>query len=553
MSGKPQDSSARPDQNEPSTPATRLGSLLEALWILLLVAPAATTASVTRIFDSNQSALFIVSCWLVVATRLLFVRSSFFVATLPIVAAGVLCMGADFLRGADPLALVLQWRTYSRVDVAGAVRPYIGLALCGCAALAALSWACWRTSRSIATRRPVQLGLFAGTVVLAVAVPGTTWLRAWPVDGILVVASAITNSRLMAQYLFPASSTIDPRNPNATWKASRVAGAPNAETVVFIVGETIRNDYLKECHGPERVRAVASGALVACDVTSGSDTTDTSVPLMVSRELPGHAVRVSDDATFLRAFQETGFETWWISAQAPSIAWADARRSVFPDHKGFDTDVLLPPLATALAGPAALKALVLHANNAHDPYCARYDQARAPYPASCVDVSVAPSRDNLRDVRLNYANAVDSSIGFVNDVIAQLEHRPEPAFLVFSPDHAENLLDDSREIWGHARRDPTQWDTHVPAIFWANDAWRATHAVEWAHLRSQIDAPLMHVDLVPTLLSAAGIRYEERRTLPVDLLTQAVPPRGRVVQHALNATVPWQTLVDEARAASSPP
>ena len=472
--------------------------------------------------------------------------------TLPFAVAGVLCMGADFLRGADPLALVLQWRTFSQVDVAGALRPYIGLALCGCAALAALCWACWRTSRSVATRRSVQLAILAGTVALAIAVPGTTWLRAWPVDGILVVASAVTNSRVMAQYLFPASSTVDPRNPNATWKASRVAGASAAETVVFIVGETIRNDYLKECHGPARVRAAAPGALVACDVTSGSDTTDTSVPLMVSREMPGHAVRVSDDATFLRALQETGFETWWISAQAPSIAWPDAQRPVFPARMGLDTDLLLPPLAAALAGPAALKAVVLHANNAHDPYCVRYDQSRSPYPASCLDLGVASSRDNLRDVRMNYANAVDASIGFVNDVIAQLEHRPEPAFLVFSPDHGENLLDDRRGIWGHARRAPTRWDTHVPAVFWANDAWRAAHAVEWAHLRSQIDAPLMHVDLVPTLLSAAGVRYEERRTLPVDLLTHTVPPRGRVVQHALAATVAWQALVDEAGAAGSP-
>ena len=42
------------------------------------------------------------------------------------------------------------------------------------------------------------------------------------------------------------------------------------------------------------------------------------------------------------------------------------------------------------------------------------------------------------------------------------------------------------------------------------------------------------------------------RTLPVDLLAQTVPARRRVVQLSLDATIAWDTLVDEARAAGPP-
>jgi glucan phosphoethanolaminetransferase (alkaline phosphatase superfamily) len=170
-----------------------------------------------------------------------------------------------------------------------------------------------------------------------------------------------------------------------------------------------------------------------------------------------------------------------------------------------------------------------------------------------MDLGMEPSPANLAALRDNYANAVDASVGFVNDVIAALDRQSQPAFLVFTPDHAENLLDDGRVIWGHSRRRPTQWDTHVPAIFWANAAWRDAHAAQWARLRSQVRAPLMHADLVPTLLDAAGVRYDEPRTLPVDLLARDVPPRTRIVQRRLDATIPWQTLVDEARAAGPRP
>ncbi|MBW8757152.1 MAG: sulfatase-like hydrolase/transferase [Burkholderiales bacterium] len=535
-------------------PATRLlALLLEVAWIVLLVLPGATSGSASRAFDADENALFLVSCWLVVAARLLFPRRAFFLATLPAMLFGAVYMAVDFLRGADLLALLLQWRTFSAVDVGGAVRPYVWIALAGTGALAVFAWACWRVVPGRATDFRTRVAVFALTAGAAVAVPPTTWLRAWPVNGVLVLATTVSNSRVMAQYLFPDSSTVNPRNPAARWNATRVPGAPASETVVLVIGETIRDDFLRECGGPTHVRPVAPGALVACDVTAGADGTDMSVPLLVSRELPGHRVRASDDATVVHALQEAGFEGHWISAQALPIAWPDAEHTVFAGQLGADAALLLPPLRAVLARPAPLKAVVLHANNAHDPYCVRYDPARAPYPAACMDLGMEPSPANLTALRDNYANAVDASVGFVNDVVAALDGQPQPAFLIYSPDHAENLLDDGRVIWGHSRRHPTQWDTHVPAIFWANAAWRDTHAAQWARLQSQAHAPLMHADLVPTLLDAAGVRYDEPRTLPVDLLARPVPARTRIVQRMLDAVIPWQTLVDEARAAGPRP
>jgi glucan phosphoethanolaminetransferase (alkaline phosphatase superfamily) len=115
---------------------------------------------------------------------------------------------------------------------------------------------------------------------------------------------------------------------------------------------------------------------------------------------------------------------------------------VIPGQRALDTNLLLPPLRAALARPAPLKAIVLRANNAHDPYCARCDPAHAPYPSTCMDLGMEPSRANLAAVRDNYANAVDASIGFVDEVFATLDRQPQPAFLVYSPDHGENLLDD---------------------------------------------------------------------------------------------------------------
>ena len=151
----------------------------------------------------------------------------------------------------------------------------------------------------------------------------------------------------------------------------------------------------------------------------------------------------------------------------------------------------------------------------------------------CERLRGAPDADNIDDVRRDYANAVDASVGFINRVIEELGKRPEPVFFVFSPDHGENLLDDGRGIFTHAMRRPSRWDSQVPAIFWANAAWRERHPAQWRRLESRCHAPLMHADLVPTFLDAAGVRYdeEEPRTEVVDLLTRPVPARRRVVQY----------------------
>ena len=528
--------------------------VLEVLWTMLLVLPAVLTTSAMRVFDEDPGLLLAVSCWVVLGTRLLFPRRAYFFATLPVALLGVACTGAELLRGVDLLALVGRWHTFSALEIAGAARPYAWATLATCIVLGALAFGCYRLVPEHTRPRAVAWGVVAATALLATAVPRTVWLRIWPLDGILLVGATASGSNVMTQYLFPELSSVDPRAPGSRWGASRVPGAPPEETVVLLIGETIRPDYLRECGGPARVRPLSSGARVACDVTSGSDGTSESVPLLVSREMPGHRVRVSTDATFVHALQEAGFEGHWISAQPRSVAWPDATYQVFQPERGRDADLLLPPLATALARPAPLKAIVLHANNAHYPYCSRYDSAQAPYRVDCSGGIDAVTRDNLAQARANYANAVDASVGLLDDVIDALSHQPQPTFLVYAPDHGENLLDDGRVLWNHALRHPTRWDARVPVVFWANDAWRAGHAAQWARLESQLGAPLMHADLVPTLLDAAGVRYDEPRQEPVDLLASTVPAqRHRMVQQALDNAVDWTTLESEARAAGPGP
>ncbi|HEY8974454.1 MAG TPA: sulfatase-like hydrolase/transferase [Burkholderiaceae bacterium] len=542
-----------PTSSPPTAPATpprtlraRLVDLLALLWMVLLILPAASSTSSTAPWDIDPWMLFGLSCWLIVAARLVLPGRWFFPLTLPVALLGVACMGADFLRHADLLDLGTQWRTFSAQEVRTVLEPYALATALALAVLAAWCVACARAPDQRRGGRRLLAAVAVVTAALAVMVPGVSWVRAWPLNGVLVAASALAHSDRLLARLQPALSRDDPRDPHATWHG-RATNTAARQTLVFIVGESVRADYLRECGGPDKVRAVAADALVACDVTSGSDATHTSVPLLISRDMPGRPYRVSADATFLRAFEEAGFETHWIGDQGKSLAWPDAQFQAYPEYRTSDEAALGPPLAQALARPAPRKALVLHAYNAHDGYCGRFDPATAPYKVDCARLNAVTGPADAAALRLGYADAIDASIGWIDGVIDTLRREPGEAFLLFTPDHGENLYDDSRQLYEHALRTPTRWDTHVPAIFWANAAWRQAHPRQWANLQAQVREPLMHADMVPTFLAAGGVRYDDARPLAIDLLDARVPRRTRTIERGLGRVVDWDTLVREAR------
>ena len=519
-------------------------SLLRLLWLVTLILPAVTSNSTTEDWDLDTNLLFGVSCWLVVAARLVLPARWFFPASLPIALAGVSCMGADFLRHVDLLELAIQWRTFTLAEMRFSLLPYAGALVMTTLVLGAWCLACSRGPDPRRFVRAIPVGVGLVTLLLACVVPQMTWMRAWPTNFMLVVETAVWPSNALVSALRPAA-TIDPRDPKATWHG-RSTRSTSRMTFVFIVGESVRADFLRECHGPERVRAVSDGAVVACDVTSGADATHSSVPLLVSRDMPGRPYRVSPDATFERAFQEAGFETHWISVQDRTVAWPDAQFQQYPMYFHSDEAALGPLLAKALERPALRKAIVLHAYNAHAPYCSGFDVASAPYAVDCKRLE-GPSRAADRDVmRVAYADAVDASVRYIDGVIDSLRDEPGEVFLLYTPDHGDNLYDDARLLYGHALRNPTRWDVGVPAIFWANGTWRAAHPQQWANLTAQSIAPLMHADMVPTFLSAAGITYDEPRKQAIDLLDATVPLRKRTIQRAPGLSTDWDTLVREA-------
>ena len=522
-------------------------ALLHCSWILGLWLPVAYALPETFDLSASPLYLYTVSLTEILLLRLLIPGRFFFIFTWPILLFGFARATASFLRGVNLIELSAQIPIYSRLEILDALRPYVVISIIGIFITGLWSFACYSLVQHNKLSRVNFLIAILGLLIIVKTTPETIISRAWPSDLAIISTSMVLGKSLtkdgeISNYL--ASNS--PRNHKTIWKVvNKPEYLGNQQTLIFIIGESIRSDFLKECNGPEKVRAVSDGALVACDVTAGSDSTYYSVPLLVSRELPGHVQRVSTDSTFAAALTEVGFDSYWISGQFPGIAWPDTNHLFF-EWSNVDKN-LLPQVSRSIGGKRLRKVIVLHANNAHSPYCSRYDQLHAPYPISCKNLNGVPDQESLSLYKQSYANAVDASIGFVNQVIDLSRSAQGEVFVLFTPDHGEGFLDDSRQLYGHALTHPTRWDTHVPAIFWANDAWKQAHASKWLHLKSQIHAQLMHADMVPTFMAAAGVGYDDPRgSEVVNLLETPVPARRRVIQISPGVATDWQTLVNEA-------
>jgi glucan phosphoethanolaminetransferase (alkaline phosphatase superfamily) len=520
---------------------------LHVVWLTGLMLPAAITVSMARDWTLSPMAVAAATAIELGVLRLLLPQALFFPFTWPLLALGCARVAAQSGRGVNLLDLILQWRSFTKREITDALAPYAASIACVVLLTGMLCLACCRCARpDPAWRTRFLLGLFASLLFVKLT-PLAVIGRAWPSDLLLATAAAADPSSELRFDLYPNEAVgTSPRKLHVTWQAADRRSTAARATIVLVIGESIRSDGLKECGGPSRVWPVVPDALVACDVTAGADSTFHSVPLLISRDWPGHARRVTEDTTFQHALAEVGFESYWLSVQTQLVAWPDAHHQ-FYDEGRRDED-LMPHLSLALQANHPRKSIVLHAYSAHSPYCRRYQPDRAPYRVDCGALRGVPDAATLNDHKLAYANAVDESMRFVSSVIDGLRGAPGEVFVVFTSDHGENLRDDRRRLVGHELTHPTVWDIRVPAVFWANEGWKKTHARQWETLRAQVGKPLMHADIVPTLMAAADVAYEDpRRGRAINLLEAAVPARRRAVQVALGVGTEWETLVDEAR------
>lgn len=307
-------------------------------------------------------------------------------------------------------------------------------------------------------------------------------------------------------------------------------GAQQAETldvpqvVVMVIGESSRYDRWS-INGYKRettpLLKKETNLISLSNVVTAVSATRLSVPVLVSRKPATESLQAGfSEKSFLSAFKEAGFKTYWLSNQM-SFGQFDTPISVFANEAdvtqflnlgGFTNnssydEVLLDPLKAAIDDPARKKLIVLHTLGSHWNYSHRYPKQFDKWQPSLFGVDNPTYTNTAIKPQLNnsYDNSILYTDWFLSHVIGALKSSKQMAAMMYVADHGQTLYDGSCKLAFHGHN--TQFEFHVPALVWYSDLYRLTHPIKVTQLLKNKRARLATENIFHSLLDFADIRY----------------------------------------------
>ena len=173
--------------------------------------------------------------------------------------------------------------------------------------------------------------------------------------------------------------------------------------------------------------------------------------------------------------------------------------------------MLLAPLQRAMADPAPYKLVVIHSMGSHWNYAHRYPKQFDRWQPSLTGVDQPVYTDLKIKPQLNnsYDNAILYTDWFLAQVVQQLKAAPQPAAMAYVADHGQTLYDGSCRVAFHGHN--SQYEFHVPALFWYSDAYATLFPDKVAQLKAHRKARLSTENMFDTIVDLGDIRYPNQR------------------------------------------
>ena len=283
-------------------------------------------------------------------------------------------------------------------------------------------------------------------------------------------------------------------------RSEHSATAP--EVYVMVVGETARAHNFSLYGYPRNTNPLLSktpGIKAFPNVTTQSNTTHKSVPMLLSAASAEDFERLFHEKGILAAFKEAGFHTVFISNQLPNHSFIDFLGEQADEHyflkkedalqgNHYDEDLLqkldeiLPKADASSSAHYRYRKLfvVLHTYGSHFNYQERYPRSFAYFKP---DSRSEAKSENRRDLLNAYDNTIRYTDYILHSIIERLQKwegiqtktdgvygQPISAML-YTSDHGENIFDDERCLFLHAAPKASDYELHVPFIIWTSEGF----------------------------------------------------------------------------------
>ena len=299
-----------------------------------------------------------------------------------------------------------------------------------------------------------------------------------------------------------ASENYKEASRNFKFDARSEHSATAPEVYVMVVGETARAHNFSLYGYPRNTNPLLSktpGIKAFPNVTTQSNTTHKSVPMLLSAASAEDFERLFHEKGILAAFKEAGFHTVFISNQLPNHSFIDflgeqadeyyfLKKEDASQGNHYDEDLLqkldeILPLADASSSAHYRYRklfVVLHSYGSHFNYQERYPRSFAYFKP---DSRSEAKSENRRDLLNAYDNTIRYTDYILHGIIERLQKwegiqtktdgvycQPTSAML-YTSDHGENIFDDDRHLFLHAAPKASDYELHVPFIIWTSEGF----------------------------------------------------------------------------------
>jgi len=312
---------------------------------------------------------------------------------------------------------------------------------------------------------------------------------------------------------------------NFKFEAKKEDQLKQKEVYVFVIGETGRyNSYSINGYPRETSPLLSKTAnlITYSNFFSEANITSSSLSLILTRASATDYSRSCVEKSFVDAFKEAGFKTYWIANQGAGNNFI-RRISKDTDDEYFVTsnsdtsnnydEKLWIPMEKVLAKNDNKVLIVLHTLGSHFRYNFRYPKEFEEF---------KPSLEGTFDYALisvknktQFINTYDNSILYTDFFLANTIHKLDSlnciSAFVYVADHGENLFDTDENIILHGGSKYTEYDFHVPFFVWTSDEYNLQYPSKRENLVQNKDKKLNSANIFYSILDMANITFPEQK------------------------------------------
>jgi glucan phosphoethanolaminetransferase (alkaline phosphatase superfamily) len=257
------------------------------------------------------------------------------------------------------------------------------------------------------------------------------------------------------------------------------------------------------------------------DLLSEANITSSSLPIILTRASAKEYNRAFVEKSFVDAFKEAGFKTYWIANQSANNSFI-RRISKDTDEEfflttDFDADSnydekLWDFLTEVLKREEQKVMIVFHTLGSHFRYNFRYPSDYEIYKPSLkgsFGYNMVSSKNKEMFVN-TYDNSIVYTDFFLATTIQKLDSLNAVGALAFVSDHGENLFDTPENVVLHGGSTFTEYDLHVPFFVLTSDKYNLQYPEKTANLLWNKDKQLTSDCIFYSFLDMADITFPEQ-------------------------------------------